>query len=122
MSRSITSHAGERDFNISIEKLRDDLPASNFPVETWRQLFQTWASREFVSMDEETNLDQLSARTVQRWRVPYCSDLDPDRYDVPKTRRIVHLDRIYDITAAEMTPRCDGREIVLTTLSKAGGS
>jgi hypothetical protein len=122
MPRASLSHAGERDFNISIEKLRDDLPASNFPVETWRQLFQTWAKREFVSMDEDTKLDQLSAHTVQMWSMPYCSDLDPDVHDVPKTRRIVHMDRIYDITKAEVMPRCDGREIVLTTLSKAGGS
>ncbi len=39
---------------------------------------------------------------------------------VAKDRRIQYQGRTYDVITAEILPRADGKEIILTTLAKAG--
>ena len=112
--------AGEREFYITIQQLTEDQADSNFPTEAWTPLTKAWARRDFVTMDERTNADQLSTTVVQRWEIPYLVSMDPDRVDVAKQRRISYLNRTYDILSAEMLPRASGRSIVLTTLAKVG--
>ena len=112
--------AGEREFYITIQQLTEGAAASNFPTEAWTQLTKVWARRDFVTMDERTNADQLSATVVQKWEIPYSVSMDPDRVDVAKERRLQYLNRTYDILSAEMMPRANGRSIILTTLAKVG--
>lgn len=115
------SHAGQRDKLITIERLKSEpTSGSNFPVETFGQPMQFWASREFVSLSEGMNVGQLSTAVIQRWQIPYSSEMDPDLVNVPKERRIVYQSRIYDIQSAEMLDSSEGMEIILTTLGQAG--
>lgn len=121
MPRSVgnaSAHAGDREFKITIEKLSESTAGSGFPTEAFGQPMQVWASREYVSLQEGVRADQLSASAVMRWTIPYHFELDPDRYNIPKTRRIVYHGRTYDIQTAEMQSRQEGRAIVLTTLAK----
>ena len=112
--------AGERELYITIHQLTESQAESNFPTEEWTQLTKVWARRDYLSLEERTAADQLSATVVQRWEIPYAVSMDPDRVDVAKTRRLSYLNRTYDILSAEILPRASGRSIVLTTLAKVG--
>jgi head-tail adaptor len=115
-----SAHAGQRDLLITIERLVEIDPDSDFPTEDWKQPFQLWASREYVSLEERAQSAQLMASAVVRWEVPYTEALDPDAIDVSNKRRVVYQARVYNIIAAEMRPRSEGRSIVLTTQAKVG--
>lgn len=114
------AHIGQRDKLITIERITDGKAASSFPTETPGQPSTVWASQEYVSLDERVQSSQLMASAVVRWEVPYHYDLDPDRFDVAKTRRVKYLGRVYNIISAEMMPREAGRAIVLTTQAQVG--
>lgn len=119
-SLDTTAHIGQRDKLITIERQKDTLAASNFPGDEWGQSYVVWASREYVSLDERVQSSQLMASAVIRWEVPYTADLDPDRSDIAKTRRVKHLGRVHNIIAAEMRSREQGQAIVLTTQAQVG--
>lgn len=114
------AHIGQRDALILIEKLSESQGDSNFPTESWVQAVQVWASRDYVTLDERVQSSQLMASAVVRFEVPYSYDIDPDVFDVPNKRRVNFKNRIYNIIAAEMRPRSEGRSIVLTTQAKVG--
>lgn len=114
------AHAGKRDLWITIERLVEVNPGSDFPAEDWKQPFGVWAARDYVSFDERPAGSQELASAVIRWEVAYTPLLDPDLVEVPNKRRIKYKDRIYNIRAAEMRPRSEGQAIVLTTEAKVG--
>lgn len=118
--RSGSAHAGQRDLLITIERLRETTPDSNFPTEEWTQPFQAWAFREYVSLDERVQSERLMASAAIRWEVAYTPELDPDRIDVANKRRVKYQDRVHNIIAAEMRARPDGNAIILTTLAQVG--
>lgn len=117
---STAASAGERDLYITIQQLTEAQADSNFPTEEWKELGRFFARREYLSLDERSTVDQLSATAVMRWEIAYAISMDPDRVDVAKARRIVYLNRTYDIQTAEILPRASGRSIILTTLAKVG--
>jgi head-tail adaptor len=123
MARVVTSHLshiGGRDHLITIERLVETTPDSDFPSEEWRQPFQVWAFRDYVTLEERAQSSQLLASAVMRWEVAYNPELDSDLVDVANKRRVVYKDRIHNIIAAEVKPRNEGSTIVLTTQAKVG--
>jgi hypothetical protein len=122
MARSLTnrgsSHSGERDIQITIERVVQGTGDSGFPVERPGAALQAWAKREYVTLTERNLSGQMTASSVIRWEIPYMADMDPDLVPVPKERWIVYQNRRYDIQAAEVMPRNRGKAIVLTTLVK----
>ena len=127
MARTLTSnrpsaHAGKRDKLITIKRLVEGLSDSNYPTERFGQPSQAWASREYVTLDEQFRNNQTKASAMERWEIPYSADMDPDLVDVPKKRQIVFKDRVRNIIAAEMLPRESGMAIVLTTQSAVDGA
>lgn len=114
------SHLGYRDKLITIERLTEGTANSNFPTEDFAQPYTVWAAKDYVSLEERVQSDRLMASAVVRWEVAYLSDLDPDRYDIAKTRRVKYMGRVYNIISAEMRSREQGQSIVLTTQAQAG--
>jgi hypothetical protein len=116
--------AGQRDCLVTILEVTDETAPSGYPaeavdVETALPSVYMAKTRELRSdlNAERYAGDQMTARTYTKWTMPYRRDMDPDRVDVPKTKRLRYLGRDYDIIDAEQTVR--GREIVLTTLSSS---
>lgn len=114
------AHSGQRDKLITIEKLAESTATSNFPTENWGEPYTVWAARDYVSLEERVQSDRLLASSVVRWEIPYAYDLDPDRHDIAKTRRVKYFGRVYNILSAELRPREQGRAIVLTTQAQVG--
>lgn len=110
---------GARDQWVRIEQLGETTGSSGFPVETWTTLGTWLAARtdQSAAARERFTADQLTAVVETRWVGPYRPDLDPDLLDVPKTRRLVHRGRTYDITAAHAIGR--QTDIALMTIAKA---
>jgi SPP1 family predicted phage head-tail adaptor len=109
--------SGKRDKLVTIQHLTESAGASGFPVETWTDLCNLWARREDRTGLERFGTGQLSAVGDVTWEIPYRSDIDPESLPVTKTRRVVHMGRIYDITSAVPVGR--RRTIALTTIAKA---
>lgn len=120
MARSLinrrVSHTGQRDTLITIERVVQGVGDSGFPSERPGAALQVWAKREYVTLTERNLSGQLTASSVIRWEIPYLADMDPDLVPVPKERWIVYQNRRYDIQAAELLPRNQGKGIILTTL------
>lgn len=114
-------NAGDLDREVLIQQLADDdalansEDASGFPVERWIPLDIVWLQRMTTTGAEKFRAAQLSAAIETRWQLHWRDDMDPDAIDVPKKRRLVFQDRIYDITAAAEIGRQEGIE--LTTLA-----
>jgi hypothetical protein len=90
-----------------------------FPSPTWIPLGNpVWMERIDMSGDERFAAAQLSAVERPRWRMPYQSDMDPETVDVPKLRRLVYRDRVYDIQRA--IPIGQRNQIELDTQAKVG--
>jgi head-tail adaptor len=115
MNRGAAS-AGQRDIQITIERVVQGTGDSGFPQERPGAAMQAWAKREYVTLTERNQAGQLTASSVIRWEIPYMADMDPDLVPVPKERWIVYQNRRYDIQAAEVLPRNHGKAIILTTL------
>lgn len=107
---------GELTVPVTIQQLTESKGSSGFPVETWTTLIDlAWMSREQQRGSERFAGAQLSAPLTTRWEMRYHEDMDPDRVDVVKKRRLVYQNRIFDIVAAEHLGQQDG--IGLTTLA-----
>lgn len=119
MAKRLTPmEAGERDVQVTIQRMTESTGTSGFPVETWATLTTMFARKEDLRSMERMNLDQLSARADTRWEVNYRVDLDPDLVDVAKTRRVLYKGRAHDITGASIIGRNEGIELM--TLVKSG--
>lgn len=112
---------GERPFMVRLEQrsATDEVDDSGAPTETWTTLVANMpASKDVMSTRERFMSYQLSASADTRFVINYRLDMDPDLIDVPKLRRIVHRDRVYDITGAETIGYREGIE--LKALAKVG--
>lgn len=119
----MSASSGQRDCQVTIEGCVDAQGArSGYPTETWRPIYpDVWMSKKAELRSdrsaERIEADQVTARLYTTWLMPYRADMDPDRVDVPKLRRLVYLGRTYDIIHGNNEKR--GVEIRLTTLASS---
>ena len=112
--------AGVRDRWVTIQARPDDYTApSGFPVDaTWTDLATVAMARADVELSEiEQGNQQIAAATVQ-WQMPYMADMDPERVDVAKLRRLVYLGRCFDILGAIPIGRAEAIGIVTEAYGK----
>ena|ERR1043166_998897 len=107
--------SGVRDRLVTIQQLTESIGTSHAPVESWQRLCEVMAFKDDLSGRERFVANQPSAPYDSRWELPFRSDCDPERIDVPKTRRIVHQGRVYDIVSATQIGRRAG--VMVMTLS-----
>lgn len=105
---------GTLDREVTIQQLTESKGTTGFPVESWTTLEVEQASRRDLTGDERFRSGQLSAKTHTLWTIHYREDMDPERVDVPKKRRLSYAGRSYDIIAAVQIGR--NEKIELTTL------
>lgn len=109
---AVPMEPGERTRVVQIEQLTDTKGTSGYPVERWDPLTTLYAGRFEDRGTERFRTDQTSSTTLTRWEVGYRSDLDPELVDVPKTRRLVHQGRVFDIVAASVIGQREGVELI----------
>lgn len=115
---AIPVEPGERDKFVRVQQLTEGKATSGFPTEVWTPLRQIWFSKRDEKGSERYVNNELSGPVVTRWECGYAVDMDPDRLDVTKTRRLVYQDRIYDITDASLIGRNEGIELVTLTAKR----
>lgn len=108
--------SGRMDRIVKVEQLTESIdPDSGEPVEIWTTLHRCMpAERIDVSGSERFVANQMAAKYDVVWKVHYCCDLDPERIDVPKTRRLIVNRRVHDIVTAVLLER---KAIRLETLA-----
>lgn len=113
-------NAGDMDREIVIQSPTASAGGSGFPVDTWAPLTADpiWAFRIDVGGRERFVSNQLSAPFDCRWQIYYRDDMDPELVDVPKLRRLLYQNRIYDIVAAVQMERQEGIELLTLASSK----
>jgi head-tail adaptor len=105
--------AGQRDQPVLIEQLTTGVAGSRSPVDTWTTLrTREWMSKEDLRANERFAQGQQAASTETLWEMEYAADMDPDLVNVPETRRLVHMGRIYNITAASTIGAKRGIELL----------
>lgn len=106
--------AGERDRYVLIQQRSetDAADTSGLPVETWTTLASVWMSRQELKGAERFAAQQLTGSAVTRWEMPYLASMDPELVNVPKLRRLVYQQRVFDITSADHVGRKDGIELL----------
>lgn len=109
---AIPMEVGERDKHVTIQQLAESAGTSGFPVDTWTTLAIVWMRKLDASGSERFRASQLSAAVDTQWEMGYRADMDPDLLDVPKLRRLVYQNRIYDITFASQIGRKEGVELL----------
>lgn len=97
--------AGRRTRHVTVQAYAESRQTTGFPAEAWTDLFTTYMSREefggqAAGKRERFVADQQAATAESRWQMPFRPDMDPERIDVPKMRRLVYQGRTYNITAA----------------------
>jgi SPP1 family predicted phage head-tail adaptor len=99
--------AGARDRWVTIQARPDDSTASSgFPIDgPWTDLATVAMAREDMDARELTRAHQEQAMMTVRWETAYRTDCDPDRIDLPKLRRLVYRDRVYDVLTASAVGR-----------------
>jgi hypothetical protein len=114
---------GRRQCLVTIQaRVPDAADAAGYPSEAFTSLSPgVWMSQQeattFDRSAEQFEAGQITTRTYTEWRMPYRPDMDPDRVDVPKQRRLLYRSRVYDITQAVLIDR---HQIKLTTLARVG--
>jgi hypothetical protein len=121
------SPSGKRDKLVTIQSrpTADTVDGSGAPAEIFTDMPPcVWMSKKALAegerFAENFASNQLAARVFTTWDMPYQSNMDPERVDVPKLRRLVHQGRVYDITSADLMARPDGHGIRLVTIAKSG--
>jgi head-tail adaptor len=112
---------GQRNKWVTLEQnlTADAGGTSSFPVEAWTTLAtDVAAAKADVGGREYFAAHQLSTPFDTRWNIAYRADMDPELVDVTKRRRIVYLNRHYDIVYAAQLGLRDS--IDLLTLSGGG--
>lgn len=109
---------GDRDREVTIQRVTDGIADSGMPIETWRLLSTEFMAKVDLTARERFQASQMSASADARFEMAYREDMDPDLVDVPKARRLVYRGRTYDITMARLIGRNEGIE--LFTLAKVG--
>lgn len=109
--------SGARDRLVTVQSMSASKGSSNYPVETWVDLADVWASKRDLRGMERFTAAQMSAPYETRWELPYSANWDPELVDVPKSRRLVVDGRVHNIVAAEEVQR---RRLV-AVMTVAGG-
>lgn len=105
--------SGQRDKDVRIEQLASSVAGTKYPVETWTTLVtRVWMSKEDVLASERFAANQQSASTETVWEMDYLVEMDPDLVNVPESRRLVYLGRVYNITAASIIGNSRGIELL----------
>jgi hypothetical protein len=112
--------AGQRDCLVTIEGATfGEATRSGKPKPEWRELPPAVQMRRKTQPRDRSAErmvgDQVSARIYTDWSMPYRADMDPDRVDVQKLRRLVYGGRRYDIISGDHEVR--GRSLLLTTIA-----
>lgn len=111
--------AGSLDREVTIEAMSE--AASGYPTETWHVLDHgVWMAKQDLRGNERFLASQVSATFDTKWQLHWRDDMDPEIYDVPKTRRLVYRGRTYDIVQAVEMGRREG--LLLFTIAAAPGS
>lgn len=123
MAKSQAASVGERFYPVKIEKRpsTDVADSSGAPTEEgqWTTLSRVeYMQRMDLNGQERFAAAQESAPYDTAWQMVYRSDMDPDRLDVAKLRRIVWQGRTYDITFASVIG--NKRAILIQTLARQG--
>jgi SPP1 family predicted phage head-tail adaptor len=92
--------AGLRNRQVTIQQLMESKGPSGFPVEKWTSLVTVMASKDDQEGQERFNANQLSSPFDTTWQIPYIAGIDPELLNVPKKRRLVYQNRVYDIVSA----------------------
>lgn len=103
---------GERDRLVTIQRLLTSKGSSGFPKETWLTLTSAYMSVADLTGWERFKASQNAPAQETRFEMGYRADMDPERVNVPTSRRLVYQNRIYDITSASMIGRRDGIELI----------
>jgi head-tail adaptor len=110
--------AGLLDREVTIQCLTDSTGASGFPVESWARLDDVWMSRRDTRGWEVLKAGTNSGGMQTVWQMQYRDDMDPERIDVAKKRRLVANGRSYDIQFGSVIGREDGIELVTIASSE----
>jgi SPP1 family predicted phage head-tail adaptor len=108
--------AGARTKLVTIQQMTETVGPSGRPVETWIRLCDCWMKRDDSAGDEAFQNEGLNSRYDTRWTMPYQANMDPERLNVPKYRRLTYAGRIYDIVTA--APVGLNQQIALMTIAK----
>lgn len=94
-----TYAAGQRTRRVTIQQRTqpDTGGPSKFPIEVWTDLDVEYMARQDIGGDERFRTGKTSAVLETRWTMVYRPDMDPERLDVPKLRRLSYEGRFYDI-------------------------
>jgi len=111
-----TVPTGHRKWYVQIDGLVETTDTSGTPVLGWVVLAQEWMEKTGLNAAERYMSDQIAARFYTRWVMPYRSTMDPDRLDIPKTRRLVYQGRAYDIERAQILDLLE-QQIELVTVA-----
>lgn len=115
--------SGRRDRLVKIEhRPEPNTPAtSGFPKDgAWTCLVPKMpAARQDMQGVERYRAAQTTASADVRWEISYRADMDPELHDVPKTRRLIYRDRVYNIVAASLIGRRRGVELWTLVSTKA---
>lgn len=103
---------GERDRRVTIQQLTAGTATSGYPKETWTTLTTAYMRVLDLRATERFKASQNAASSETQWEMGYREDMDPERVNVPTTRRLLYQGRIYDITAASLIGRRDGVELL----------
>jgi hypothetical protein len=92
---------------------------SGFPIDaTWADLATVAMAREDVEATERERAAQEQAQQYTQWAMPYMPEMDPERVDVMKLRRLVYAGRQYDILGAAAIGRAQGIAILTESYGK----
>lgn len=103
--------SGLRNRRVTIQQLTDSQGTSGYPVESWVTLAVVQASKDDATGQERFSANQTTSPFDTTWQVPYLSALDPEMANVPKTRRLVYQNRVYDIVSATLIGMRRGIEL-----------
>jgi head-tail adaptor len=108
----VASPVGARTKFVRIEQMTETV-VDGFNVEQWITLTSMFMARRDLQGSERFMAAQLQAHYETEWRMPYDARMDPERIDVPKYRRLMYANRIYDIVTGTVGDMRS--EIVLLT-------
>lgn len=112
---------GNRDRAVNIQQADESTGTSGLPREEWYALVSNvWMSKQDLRGTERWNTDQIAAKFDSIFQMGYRPDMDPELVDVPKLRRLVYQDRIYEIVSATLIGRREGVQLATIASAKVG--
>ena len=112
--------AGARDRWVTIQaRPEESVSGSGFPIDaTWADLATVAMAREEIDATERERSAQEQAQNYSQWTMPYMPEMDPERVDVAKLRRLVFASRHYDILGAAAIGRAEAIAILTESYGK----